>query len=289
MTALVLAALAAVGTHLVVSERRPTTAGVGDALRRLRRRADEWLAQAGLAEVERTTLVAATAALALLGASAGALLFGTAAPAAVTASFAAAFPAATYRRRRAARKAVALDAWPRIVEEIRVLTGSAGRSIPQALFDAGLRAPAELRPAFAAAHRTWLLTTDLARTLAVLKSRLADPTCDAACETLLVAHELGGTDLDRRLEALAADRRLDAQCRKDARARQSGVRFARRFVLLVPLGMAAAGLSVGDGRSAYRTGPGQAAVLVGLLVMIACWVWAGRILRLPDERRVFAG
>jgi hypothetical protein len=31
------------------------------------------------------------------------------------------------------------------------------------------------------------------------------------------------------------------------------VRFARRFVLIVPVGMAVAGLSIGTGRTAYET------------------------------------
>src|SRR5205085_2522237 len=83
------------------------------------------------------------------------------------------------------------------------------------------------------------------RTCAVLKSRLADPTADATCETLLVAHEIGGTDLDRRLASLVEDRIQDLHGRKDARAKQAGVRFARRFVLAVPVGMALAGLSIG--------------------------------------------
>ena len=69
---------------------------------------------------------------------------------------------------------------------------------------------------------------------------------------------------------------------------QAGVRFARRFVLLVPLGMAAAGLSVGNGREAYRTPLGQVAVLAALAMVAVCWVWAGRILRLPEEERVFS-
>jgi tight adherence protein B len=103
-----------------------------------------------------------------------------------------------------------------------------------------------------------------------------------------VAHQLGGTDLDGRLEDLAEDRRLDAHYRKDARAKQAGVRFARRFVLLVPLGMALAGLSVGPGRAAYQTPFGQAAVTVALVMVLGCWVWSGRLLRLPEEERVFA-
>ena len=94
--------------------------------------------------------------------------------------------------------------------------------------------------------------------------------------------------MDRRLADLAEDRRQDARHRKDARAQQAGVRFARRFVLLVPLGMAAAGLSVGNGRSAYRTPLGQVAVLAALAMVAVCWVWAGKMLRLPEEERVFA-
>ena len=66
-----------------------------------------------------------------------------------------------------------------MIEEIRILTGSRGRSIPQALFEVGRRGPVELRPAFAAAQREWLLSTDFDRTLKVLKDRLADPTAPA--------------------------------------------------------------------------------------------------------------
>ena len=150
-----------------------------------------------------------------------------------------------------------------------------GRSIPQALFEVGRRGPLELRPAFDAAHREWLISTDFERTLTVLKGRLADPTADATCETLLIAHELGGSDLERRLEALIDDRVLDTQGRKDARAKQAGVRFARRFVLLVPLGMAFAGMSVGTGRAAYQTVEGQTLVVVGVAMVVACWMWAG--------------
>jgi tight adherence protein B len=151
----------------------------------------------------------------------------------------------------------------------------------------GRRAPDELRPAFVAAQREWLLSTDFTRTVQVLKARLADPTADAVCETLLVAQEVGGTDLDRRLEALIDDRVQDSQGRKDARAKQAGARFARRFVLIVPAGMALAGMSVGTGRSAYQTPTGQLLVVVAIGLVVVCWVWAGRIMVLPEEERVF--
>ncbi|MGH9214556.1 MAG: type II secretion system F family protein [Acidimicrobiales bacterium] len=251
-------------------------------------RVRDWMVQAGIAEQRPAELAGLAAVVAVAGGFLGVAIFGAAWPAAVMAvAVGVGWPLASCRARRERTRAAAQEAWPALIDEIRILTANLGRSVPQALFEAGARAPAELRPAFEAAQREWLLSFDLERTVAVLKSRLADPTADAACETLLVAHQVGGADLDRRLEALAADRQLDVQGRKDARARQAGVRFSRRFVLLVPAGMALVGAAIGTGRDAYRTSWGQAMVVVGVGVIVGCWAWAGRLLRLPVDERVW--
>jgi tight adherence protein B len=247
----------------------------------------DWLVQAGLADVEPREFAGVVGALFLLSALGGYALFGGLLPALACGAFAATFPPASYRARRDRRLAVAREAWPRMIEELRVLTGSVGRSIPQALFEVGRRGPADLRPAFAAAEREWLLSTDFTRTVDVLRMQLADPTADAVCETLLIAYELGGTDLDQRLAGLAEDRAVDVNGRKEAEAKQAGVVFARRFVLVVPLGMALAGSAIGTGRAAYATPLGQVLVVIGLTLVAGCWVWAGRLLRLPQEERVF--
>jgi len=295
VTALLVALLAGYGAHLVTSAALLGWRGVGPGPRgagsrapdRVRPAVRAWMAQAGLGGVAPREFAAVLAALFLAGAFGGALLFGGLLPATMLGLFAASVPVAGYRARRASIREHSREAWPRLIDEIRILTGSAGRSIPQALFEVGASGPVELRPAFAAAHRQWMLSTDFDRTLEVLKSALADPTADATCETLLIAHELGGTDLGRRLDALAEDRRQDTQGRKDAVAKQAGVRFARRFVLIVPLGMALVGLSIGNGRQAYQTPTGQLIVVVALTLVVACWTWAGRIMALPDEERVF--
>ena len=175
---------------------------------------------------------------------------------------------------------------PGIIEEIRILTSSLGRSVPQALFEAGRRAPDEPAPAFAAAQREWLLSTDFERTVSVLKAGLADPTADAACETLLVAHEVGGTDLDRRLEALIEDRVIDVQGRKDARSS----RPACGSPAVRPAGAARHGARGHEHRQRpgrLRHPGGQLMVVAGIAAVVACWVWAGRLLALPEEERVF--
>lgn len=291
MTAILLPLFAALGVYYAFTAIAYGWRGIGlaPALERRSRRpvVQEWLVQAGLGDVRLRDFAAVMVLLLLLGTLVTYAVFGAIAPAVAVGACAASTPLASYRVRRANRRARAQDAWPRMIEEIRILTSSLGRSIPQALFEVGRRAPDDMLPAFDAAHREWLISTDFERTLTVLKSGLADPTADATCETLLVAHTVGGSDLDRRLEALIEDRIQDTQGRKDARAKQAGARFARRFVVFAPFGMALAGMSVGNGRQAYQSATGQTLTLFAVLLVAGCWLWAGRILRLPEEERVF--
>ena len=293
MIAVALAVAAALGTYWAYTALSMGWRGFGLGPRIARRPkpqnrgVDAWIAQAGLAGVDNRQFCAVVALLGIVGGVVAFAVFGGLVVASTTAAFTASFPVAGYRVRRRTRRQRAQEAWPQMIEEIRVQTTSLGRSIPQALFDVGARGPVELQPAFVSAQREWLLTTDMAQTLRVLKDALADPTADMACETLLVAHELGGTDLDRRLQELAEDRRRDVQGRKEARSRQAGARFARVFVLVVPLGMALAGMSIGNGREAYRSTVGQIVVLLALAMVIVCWVWAKQVMRLPEPQRVF--
>ncbi|MGH9302013.1 MAG: type II secretion system F family protein [Acidimicrobiales bacterium] len=247
----------------------------------------DWLAQAGLGSVRPSEFIAVSVAVSLGGASIAFIVFGGFPAALAAGAFTAFLPLAIYRSRRIRRRSEARQAWPRMIEEMRLQAGSLGRSVPQALIEVGKRGPPEMGQAFAALEREWLISTDFSRSLDVFKQHLADPTADTVAETLLVAHEIGGSGLDRRLADLADDRVLDLQGRKDAQSKQAGVRFARRFVLFVPMGMALAGMSIGAGRASYAGGLGQILVVVGIGAMVGCWLWAGRLMKLPDEDRVF--
>lgn len=292
LDAVLLALAAAYGTFLLYTALVFRWRGLGVSATPLRtsRRTSlaEWLVQAGLERVSPLEFAAVTSVLFAVGALAGTALFAGPVAALAIGGIAAAIPVLSARRRRADRREKARDSWPRMLEEIRLQAITLGRSLPQALLTVGMRGPEEMRPAFAAAQREWLMSTDFDRTLEVLKAQLADATADAVCETLLIAHEVGGTDVDRRLRALIDDRIQDLQGRKDARAKQAGARFARWFVLAVPIGMALVGLSIGEGRDAYASAGGQLAVLVALGMIVACWLWASQLMRLPEDQRVFA-
>jgi tight adherence protein B len=294
LRSLLLAIVGAYGVHLVYTAVVFRWSGVapGPSISRRRRlgpQLREWMVQAGLADTRPVELIAVVTTLVVIGAVIGWAVFGGFLPPLAMGIAVGTGPVLAARARRERRRALARDAWPRLIEEIRIMTTTLGRSIPQALFDVGRRSPEEMRPAFEVARREWLLSTDFERTLDVLRSRLADATADTVCETLLVAHEIGGNDVVRCLSALIDDRVMDLQGRKDAASRQAGARFARSFTLVVPLGMAMIGMSIGEGRSAYGSSTGQVLVLVAIALMALCWLWAGRIMRLPDDQRVFIG
>lgn len=290
MIPLILAIVAAYGIHLLYSAYAFGWDGAQPGPPRPAKekdRTEDFLSGLGLGDLDLRTLFAAMVILLLAGLTLGLLLFGALLPALIIGLFTATVPIGIARVRHDRTIDQAHQAWPAIIEEIRLLTGTLGRSIPQATFEVGLRSHDGLRPAFEAANREWVISTDFGRSLEVLKRDLAHNTADVVAETLLTAHELGGGEVGNRLAALAQDRLTDQQHRRDAVARQSGVRFARWFTIVTPIGMALTGLSIGNGREAYGTATGQALVAVALLLVIACWVWAGRVMRLPTEDRVF--
>lgn len=279
---LIAALTAAVGVFLLCQPATPRT------LKR-RLRLTDWMRQAGVVGVGgREFVVVESVVFATTSASMW-LLFGAIIPAVLIGGGAMAAPLAIYRRRRATLVEQARDSWPSMLEELRLQVGALGRSVPAALLDVGLRSPIEpVRLAFVDAHREWLLSTDFPRVIRFLQDRLASSTADSVLDTLLVANEIGGTDVDRRLARLAADRQVDLRHRHEALSRQSGVRFARWFVLLVPFAMALIGLGIGDGRGAYASASGQLVGGLAVGLVGGCWWWSGLILRLPADRRIMS-
>lgn len=151
MAGLLVALVGAYGVYLVYSAYafgwtglapgRPPT---GQPPRR-RTSIESWLVQAGLDGVKPSEFASVMALLFLIGGALAYGLFGGVLPALVCGAFASTFPPAAYRTQRERRRRQARDAWPRLIEEIRLLTGGAGRSIPQAVLEVGRRSPPELQ------------------------------------------------------------------------------------------------------------------------------------------------
>src|SRR4051812_30593749 len=178
MIAIVLATAAGTGAYLLFTAialgRRSVFGHITTSISRSQREQfDDWLVQAGLSDVNRKHLIAFAGGLFVAAGLLGWTLFGGVLAPLMIGVFAATFPAASYRQRRRHRRSEAAETWPRMIEEIRLLCGSLGRPIPQALIEVGKQGPVEFRGAFIEAEREWLMSTDFARTVSVVKESLA--------------------------------------------------------------------------------------------------------------------
>lgn len=183
------------------------------------------------------------------------------------------------------RRREALAAWPRLLQSVRIQVTTLGRPLPSALLEAARQAPRTMVPAFAAFETSWHRTTDLPRALDDLALVMADPTTDLVVETLALGFELGGGSLDRHLARLIEERERELELRQEAEARLAGARFARRFVLLVPVAMALAAEGIGSGSRTFSGPLGAEVLALSALLTAGCWWWAGRLLRLPETTR----
>ena len=119
-------------------------------------RATRWLDRAGLRGTGGRELIAVMVVIAGVAGGGALVLFDGLLPAIVIAIFTATLPVAAHRQGERARRQAAQDGWPRLIDEIRILTGSVGHSIPQALFEAGANAPAGM---FGSTESRWLMST----------------------------------------------------------------------------------------------------------------------------------
>jgi tight adherence protein B len=192
------------------------------------------------------------------------------------------------RRLRQQQNRLLRDVWPQLVDALRVDLTLTQVPLGDAFFAASARLPAPTRQRFVAAERVWRNTVDFPQALHVLARTCDDPFTDVVCESLRTMTLLPPAQMNRRLNDLARDLRTTVQYARDADATLAGARFARRFVVIVPVVMAAVGVWVGEGRAAYQTATGQLVGIVALVVMLGCWWWAGRLLTVPTPPRVFA-
>lgn len=186
------------------------------------------------------------------------------------------------RRVRAARQARA-QAWPGLLDDVTSAV-RAGLNLPEALTQAGTRAPADLRPAFGAFEAQYRSTGDFAASLEGMRVRVDDAVFDQLVQSLAIARKVGGHDLTQVLRSLGTFIRADLQIRGELSARQSWSVNAARMAVAAPWVVLVLLSSRPATTDAYRTLTG-ALVLLGVAVMSAiAYAAMLRIARLEVRR-----
>lgn len=252
----------------------------------LPRRAD-LLHQAGLDGVGVVHLLAAQVGCALVAALAVLLLTRTLVVAACFGVFGfLALPVLLHRMRR--RRQLALrDVWPEAIDNLSSAV-RAGLSLPEGLSALATRGPAELRPAFARFGASYRASGRFAECLDRLADDLADPVGDRICETMRMAHDVGGSDLGAVLRTLSELLRSDARIRAELETRQGWIVNAARLAVAAPWAVLLLLGARSNTLAGYDSGGGVLLLAIGAAVCVVAYRLMLRIGRLPQEERVLS-
>lgn len=185
--------------------------------------------------------------------------------------------------RRTARRRSARALWPDIIDSLRSSLRS-GATVAEAFIDVADRVPERWRSPW---HEC---AVDLQRGVSFevaarrLKRVVADPTADVIIESLIVAREVGGTELPRIVATVADTVRAEARIRNEVRSRQSWVRHAARLGVSAPWIVLAMIVGRPETRDAFTTPMGSLIIVAGFGATVVAYYTMAGISTIPEQQ-----
>lgn len=194
-------------------------------------------------------------------------------------------PGAVRKRRDRRIRAQRAHAWPEVIDSL-VSAVRAGMSLPEAIAAIGQRGPEQLRAEFVMFADDYRTTGQFETAIGALRSRLADPVADRVCEAMLIARDVGGTDLGRMLRTLGDFVRQDLRLRDEAAARRSWTVNGARLAIAAPWIVLVMLSTQPDVVSAYRTAGGVVVLSVAAGICVVAYWLMSRLGELSEPRRI---
>lgn len=279
---IVVAACAALGLLLLYDGLTGKGSGTGiSPVRRL----DLVVLEAGVRQLSGARVIALSVAVAL---TSGLFVAGISSSGLIAGIFCVAggwLPYAYVSSRRQRRQRRFREAWPDAIQGL--ISGvRAGISLAESCAAQANKGPEELRPGFAAFAGTYRSTGNLRAGLERLRSELSDPVADRVVASLILASEVGGTDLVRVLRTLADFVREDIRVRKEIEARWSWTVTAARVAAAAPWVVLLLMSTRPEAASAYNSAAGATVITAGAIATFVGYRLMLRAARLPEERRL---
>ena len=274
MDAIVLITIATIGGAFAFSTATgPSTRVVRD-----------WFDQCGLAGVSSGTIVAVLGVLALVSAGIVAAVVPVPVMAPVAGVAGVAIPLAALDGARTRRRASAEQCWPDTIDAIRMAV-RAGAALDDALTAASSHVPRDWSEDWKRVIVDIARGGSVAAALLAFRASRAEPIADRVVEALILAHELGGTELPHILDDLARSVRDELRIRRDAASRQSWVRHTARLAALAPWVVVFLLASRPVNREAFASAAGTA-LLVGCAgATLVAYLMMSALGRLPTPPR----
>lgn len=171
------------------------------------------------------------------------------------------------------------QAWPDAIDHLSSAI-RAGLNLAESLSAIGLRGPAVLRPYFIAMGNDLASGTNLESALERFSIECNDPIADQLVETILIAHEVGGSEIGRLLRTFSQFLRQDIQIRDEIRVRQGWVINGARIAAAAPWILLALLSLRHESVAAYQSAGGIFIIFIGAILSAVAYLWMRRLGRL---------
>jgi tight adherence protein B len=200
-------------------------------------------------------------------------------------SLAAAWPFSWLRSRRQKRLARFREAWPDAISTL-VAAVRSGVSLPEACVALLHRGPVGLASGFEAFATTYRATGSFDASIHRMRATFADPVADRIAIALVLANDVGGSDLVRLLRTLGDFTREDLRVRKEIQARWSWTVTAARVAAASPWIVLILMSSRPEAAAAYNSAGGAFVIAAGGITTLVGYRLMLRAGRLPEEHRL---
>lgn len=171
--------------------------------------------------------------------------------------------------------------WPGYLDQVRAKMLTSSRALSYVFYDESFAGSAFLRELLDQGKREFENSGDLEKSFLTIWRFANNETTNYVCSSLWEV--LGGTSsqIEQQLMLISSVLRSRNALEHEANSRLAGVRTARAFIVIIPVGMALAGISFAGATAPFLTKPAILQILIALAILAMCWYWSSRLMSFP--------
>lgn len=183
---------------------------------------------------------------------------------------------------RRLRRSELASAWAGYLDQTRAKMLTTSRSLSYVMFEQDSAASPFLAELMQHGRREFENSGDLEKALHAVwyageDEEVTNYVCSALCDSL------GSTSsqIENHLSLISTTVRSRNELKQETKSRLAGVRTARAFIVIIPIGMALAGFSFAGSISPFLTPVSIVQMLTALAILTLCWFWSNKLMTFP--------
>lgn len=173
------------------------------------------------------------------------------------------------------------NTWPAFLDQLRGSMLSSQRALPYVMYDNPASGSPFLTDLLYIGKREFEASGNLESSLKHIWKHADDPTTSQVCASLIDTNGATSSQIQHQLLDIAAALKTQQILAAEAESKLAGVKIARLFVLLIPLGMALAGVAFAGSLSPFFSSASLIQISVAAFVLFVCWQLSNRLMQLP--------